>query len=98
MPNTTKSVPCPECGGETIVIDGRLQKKTRQKRRRRECRHCKFRITTIEHMADANCSIKLTEKARLIVEMIDLMDRLKQAFEEDKQPPDDEIPEETRNY
>ena len=41
---------CPECGGETYIVDSRERKQGKEKRRRRICHLCNFKFTTREVM------------------------------------------------
>lgn len=44
---------CPKCGGgDTRVIDSRMQDVTNAIKRRRECRSCGYRFTTFERCED----------------------------------------------
>lgn len=49
---------CPQCGGETHITNSR--KSCDSVRRRRECRECGYRFTTIE--IENDLLNKLTEK------------------------------------
>lgn len=44
---------CPKCGGgDTRVIDSRMQESSNAIKRRRECRSCGYRFTTFERCED----------------------------------------------
>lgn len=44
---------CPKCGGgDTRVVDSRMQDATNAIKRRRECRSCGYRFTTFERCED----------------------------------------------
>jgi transcriptional repressor NrdR len=43
---------CPTCDGETGVIDSRLTNKSQTTRRRRKCKSCGARFTTLEYFVD----------------------------------------------
>jgi len=39
---------CPKCEGETAVIDSRLRMRSNEIRRRRRCKECGHRFSTLE--------------------------------------------------
>ena len=44
---------CPKCGGgDTRVVDSRMQESSNAVKRRRECRSCGYRFTTFERVED----------------------------------------------
>ena len=42
---------CPKCGGRAVVVDSRTYP-TGEVRRRRECRRCAFRFSTLEAVVE----------------------------------------------
>ena len=51
---------CPNCGGETHVVDSRTNEDST--RRRRECVECKSRFSTVEIDADYYATLKPVDK------------------------------------